>query len=290
MNDDIMHLYGEYTRGGLSRRAFLDKLAATVGGSAAAVALLPTLEAQAQAQAPPPPIVPDNDSRLAIDRIEYDAAGTKMKGYLARLKDGRKRPGVLVIHENRGLTPHIQDVARRFAIEGFLALGADALSPLGGTPADEAAATKMFGSLDTTQTVANLAAAVKYLAAHPESTGKVGVVGFCWGGGMVNRLMAAGTSLNAGVAYYGQQLPAADVPKITAPMMFHYGSLDTRIDAGIAEYEAALKANNKVFESYMYEGANHAFNNNTNPSRYSKEAADLAWTRTVAFFRKYLGA
>jgi carboxymethylenebutenolidase len=127
----------------------------------------------------------------------------------------------------------------------------------------------MTGSLDATKTVANLSAAVKYLAAHPESTVKVGVVGFCWGGGMVNRLMAAGTSLNAGVAYYGQQLPAAEVPKITAPMMFHYGSLDTRIDAGIAAYEAALTANGKVFESYMCEGANHAFNNNTNPSRYN---------------------
>jgi carboxymethylenebutenolidase len=289
MNEDIIHLYGEYTRGGLSRRAFLDALAKLVGGSAAALALLPALEA-AQTQTPQTPIVAEDDSRLATGRIDYDAAGTKMTGYLARLKGGRKRPGVIVIHENRGLNPHIQDVARRFAVDGFLALAPDALSPLGGTPADETEATKLIGSLNQGETVARLAAAVKYLAAHPESTGKVGVVGFCWGGGMVNQLTAAGTSLNAGVAYYGRQLPAADVPKITAPIMFHYGSLDTRINAGIAEYEAALKANNKIFETHMYEGANHAFNNNTNQTRFNKEAADLAWSRTVAFFKKYLGA
>lgn len=286
MNDDIIHLYGEYTRGGLSRRAFLDALATLVGGSAAALALLPALEAGS----PQGPIVAEDDSRLSSGRIEYDAAGTKMAGYLTRLKGGRKRPGVIVIHENRGLNPHIQDVARRFAVDGFLALAPDALSPLGGTPTDETEATKLIGSLNQGETVARLAAAVTFLAAHPESTGKVGVVGFCWGGGMVNQLMAAGTSLNAGVAYYGRQLPAADVPKIAAPILFHYGSLDTRINAGIAEYEAALKANNKVFETYMYEGANHAFNNNTNQSRYSKEAADLAWSRTIAFFKKYLGA
>jgi carboxymethylenebutenolidase len=286
MSDDIIHLYTEYARGALGRRAFLDAVGKIVGGSAAAAALLPALDAAG----PQGPIVAADDGRLATGRIEYDAAGTKMAGYLARLKAGRKRPGVIVIHENRGLTPHIQDVARRIAVEGFLALAPDALSPLGGTPADETEATKMIGSLNQDETIARLAAAVKYLAAHPESTGKVGVVGFCWGGGMVNQLMAAGTSLNAGVAYYGRQLPPADVPKITAPILFHYGSLDTRINAGIAEYEAALKANNKTFESYMYEGANHAFNNNTNPSRYNKEAADLAWSRTIAFFRKYLGA
>lgn len=286
MSQDIIDLYEEYTQGGVSRRAFLDRLAKLVGSSAAALALLPTLEAD-YSQAP---IVAEDDSRLAAGRIEYDAAGTKMAGYLARLKGGRKRPGVIVIHENRGLNPHIQDVARRMAIDGFLALAPDALSPLGGTPAEEGEATKMIGSLNAADTVARLAAAVKYLATHAESTGKVGVVGFCWGGGMVNQLMAAGTTLNAGVAYYGRQLPVADVPKITAPILFHYASLDTRINAGIAEYEAALKANNKVFETYMYEGAGHAFNNNTNASRYSKEAADLAWGRTIAFFKKCLGA
>ncbi len=284
MNQNIIDLYDEYTHGGMTRRSFLDRLAQLAGGSAAALALLPTLQNNyAQAQ-----IVAENDGRLAVSRTEYDAAGAKMTGYLARQKGGAKRPAVIVIHENRGLNPHIQDVARRMAAEGFLALAPDALSPLGGTPPEEDKAAKMIGSLNAEETVARLAAAVSFLAGHAESAGKVGVVGFCWGGGMVNRLAAAGTSLNAGVAYYGMQLPASEVPKITAPLLLHYASLDQRINAGIEAYEAALKANNKTYEKYMYEGANHAFNNNTNAARYNKEAADLAWGRTISFFKKYL--
>ena len=277
MNDEIVN--------DITRRNFLDSLACLVGGSAAALALLPVLEGD-DSQAP---IVAEDDKNLAISRVEYDASGTKIAGYLARVKGGRKRPGVIVIHENRGLNAHIQDVARRIAIEGFLALAPDMLSPLGGTPSDENQATKMIGSLKTEETVARLAAAVRFLASHAESTRKVGVVGFCWGGGMVNELAAAGTSLNAGVAYYGRQLPAAQVPKISAPLLLHYAGLDERINAGIPDYEAALKANNKVYEKYMYEGANHAFNNNTNPARYNKEAADLAWSRTIKFLKQYLG-
>ena len=269
----------------MSRRGFLDNLAKLVGSSTAALALLKAADAESQQV----PVIPETDNRLAAGPIEYEAPGAKMFGYLARLKGSQKRPAVIVIHENRGLTPHIKDVVRRFAVDGFLALGPDALSPMGGTPADESEATKLFGGLNAADNLARLAAAVKYMATHAESTGKVGVVGFCWGGGLVNQLMAAGTTLNAGVAYYGRQLPAAEVPKITGPIMFHYGSLDTRINAGIAEYEAALKANNKAFESYMYEGANHAFNNDSNATRYHKEAAGLAWSRTVAFFRKHLG-
>jgi carboxymethylenebutenolidase len=284
MDRRIIDLYDTYTHGGISRRDFLDRLAGLAGGSAAALALLPVLENKCvQAQ-----IIPENDQRLAVSRIEYDAAGAKIASYLARLKGGVKRPGVIVIHENRGLNAHIQDVTRRMAVEGFLALGPDMLSPLGGTPPEEDKATKMIGSLNAAETVARLAAAVQYLARHEESTGRVGVVGFCWGGGMVNRLAAAGTSLNAGVSYYGMQLPASDVPKISAPLLLHYASLDQRINAGIADYEAALKANNKVYEVHMYEGANHAFNNDTNPARYNKEAADLAWGRTVRFLKKYL--
>jgi carboxymethylenebutenolidase len=212
-----------------------------------------------------------------------------MSGYLVRQTGGTKRPAVIVIHENRGLNPHIEDVARRVAKEGFLAFAVDALSPLGGTPANEEDAIKMIGSLEAPETVAHYAAAVKFLAAHAESTGKVGAVGFCWGGGMVNRLAAAGTSLAAGVAYYGSQVPAAEVPAISCPLLLHYASLDQRINAGIPDYEAALKANKKTYELYMYEGANHAFNNNTNAARYNKEAADLAWGRSVAFLKKYLG-
>jgi carboxymethylenebutenolidase len=284
MDQRIIELHDEFTHGGMSRRHFLDRLAQVVGSSAAALALLPVLESNYRQG----PIVAEQDSRLTAGRIDYDAAGTKMIGYLARPKGGGKGPAVIVIHENRGLNPHIEDVARRVAVEGFLALAPDMLSPLGGTPADPDQATKMFSSLNTGETVARLAATVRFLASHAESTGKVGVVGFCWGGGMVNSLAAAGTSLNAGVSYYGRQIPAADVPKVSAPLLLHYASLDERINAGIADFEAALKANNKPYEKYMYEGANHAFNNNTNQARYNKEAADLAWGRTIAFFKKYL--
>ena len=284
MKQEVIDLYDEYVHGGMSRRAFLDRLAQTVGGSAAALAMLPVLENNYGQT----PVVAADDKSLVTGKADYDAAGTKMTGYVARLKDGRKRPGVIVIHENRGLNPHIEDVTRRLAVEGFLAFAPDALSPLGGTPADQDLAVKMIGSLNNAETVVRMAAAVKFLATHAESTGKVGVVGFCWGGGMVNQLAAAGTTLNAGVSYYGQTLPAADVPKITAPLLLHYASLDERINAGMAEYEAALKANKKPYQLHMYEGANHAFNNDTNAARYNKEAAALAWGRTIAFFKKYL--
>jgi carboxymethylenebutenolidase len=284
MSQDIINLYDEYSHGGMDRRAFLERLAQVAGSSAAALALLPVLEAN-YGQGP---IVAPDDKSLVTGKTEYDAAGTKMSGYLARQVGGKKHPAVIVISENRGLNAHIEDVARRFAVEGFLAFAPDPLSQFGGTPADPAEVSKLFGSLNAAETVARLAAAVKFLATHAESTGKVGVVGFCWGGGMVNRLAAAGTTLNAGVAYYGSQLPAAEVPKISCPLMLHYGSLDTRINAGIPDYEAALKEQKKTYELFMYEGANHAFNNNTNATRYSKEAADLAWKRTVEFFKKYL--
>jgi len=283
MNQDIITLYDEYARGGMDRRAFLDRLAQVVGGAAAALALLPALEAGVGQG----PIVAPDDKNLVTGKAEYDAAGTKMTGYLARQVGGKKRPAVIVISENRGLNAHIEDVARRFAVDGFLAFAPDPLSQFGGTPADPAEVGKLFGSLNAAETVARLAAAVKFLATHAESTGKVGVVGFCWGGGMVNRLAAAGTTLNAGVAYYGSQLPAADVPKISCPLMLHYASEDARINAGIPAYEAALKEHKKTYELFMYEGAGHAFNNNTG-TRYHKEAAELAWKRTLEFFNKYL--
>ncbi len=235
-------------------------------------------------------MVSEDDPRLATEMAGYDVAGTKVAGYLARLKGGGKRPAVIVVHENRGLNPHIKDVARRLAVDGFLAFAVDALSPLGGTPADEDKAREMIGTLDRAETLARVAAAVPFLAAHPESNGKVGAVGFCWGGALANRLAAAGTSLAASVAYYGMPLPAEEVPKITAPLLLHYAGLDERINAGIPAYEAALKANGKPYELHVYEGANHAFNNDTNAARYNKEAADLAWGRTIAFLKKHLGA
>jgi carboxymethylenebutenolidase len=281
MNDKTIGRRDELSGEEMNRRAFLDRVAQIAG--TAGISMLPLLRNDAAlAQT-----VAESDARITASRVEYDAGG-KIAGYLARPKSGQKHPAGIVIHENRGLNPHIQDVARRFAVEGFLTLAPDLLSPLGGTPADETQATKMISSLNSGETVARLAGAVAFLAHHPESNGKVGVVGFCWGGGMVNQLAAAGTSLNAAVAYYGAQLPAADVPKISAPLLLHYASLDQRINAGIADYEAALKANKKPYEIYMYEGANHAFNNDTNPDRYNKEAATLAWSRTVAFFKKNL--
>jgi len=286
VDQKIINLYDEFTHGSMGRRDFLDRLGQLAGSAAAAVALLPLLQNNyVLAQT-----IAEDDARLTTSTVQYDAAGTKMSGYLARPKGGQTHGAVIVIHENRGLNPHIRDVARRLAVEGFLALAPDMLSSLGGTPTDEDQATKMIATLKNEETVARLVGTVSYLGKHPESTGKVGVVGFCWGGGMVNRLAAAGTSLDAGVAYYGAQIPAAEVPRISAPLLLHYASLDERINAGIADYEAALKANNKTYEKQMYEGANHAFNNDTNAARYNKEAATLAWGRTIAFLKKNVGA
>jgi carboxymethylenebutenolidase len=284
IDQTIINLYDEFTHGHINRRTFLDRLGKLVGGSAAAMATVPLLVNDYTRQ-----IISPTDDRLEITEVTWDADGTTVGGYLARLEGGEKRPGVIVIHENRGLNPHIKDVARRMALEGYLALAFDALSPQGGTPDDENVAREMIGDLDPQDTIVRLAAAVPFLASHPECTGKVGAMGFCWGGGYANQLAAAGTSLNAAVPYYGRQLPTEDVPKISAPLCLQYAGLDERINEGIAEYEAALKEHGKPYEIYMYEGAQHAFNNDTNDVRYDKEAADLAWERTLAFFEKHLG-
>jgi carboxymethylenebutenolidase len=285
VNQTVIDLYDSFTHGEINRRAFIDQLTRLLGSSSAAMAILPFLQNDYRRQ-----IVTPQDDRLNISQAEWDANGTTITGYLARLKGGAKRPGVIVIHENRGLNPHIQDVARRMALEGFLALAPDALSPLGGTPSDEDRARDMIRELDPDDTLARLAAAVPFLSGHPESTGKVGAIGFCWGGGYANQLAAAGTSLNAAVPYYGRQLPVEQVPDITAPLCLHYAALDERINAGVSDYEAALKSNNKPYEIYMYQGAQHAFNNDTNEARYNKEAADLAWSRTIAFLKQHLGS
>jgi carboxymethylenebutenolidase len=284
MDQRIIDLYDAYTHGALGRREFVDRLAQVAGGAAAAATLLGVLQNDYAGAA----VIAEDDPRLSTEAASYGAAGAKVSGYLARLKGAARRPAVVVIHENRGLNPHIKDVARRLAVDGFLALGVDALSPLGGTPADEDKAREMIGTLDRTETAARYAAAVPFLAAHPESNGKVGAVGFCWGGAMANRLAAAGTSLAASVAYYGMPLPVEEVPKITAPLVLHYAGLDERINAAVPAYEEALKKNGKAYEAYTYPGANHAFNNDTNAARYDKAAADLAWGRTLAFLRKHL--
>jgi carboxymethylenebutenolidase len=281
MDQRIIDLYDSFTHGGIDRRAFLDRLAQIAGSSAAALALLPLLQNDYARAA----IVPPDDARLAIDSVAYDAAGTRISGYLARLKARGKRPAVIVIHENRGLNPHIQDIARRVALEGFLAYAVDMLSPLGGTPADD----DMIGTLNVEETAHRIAAAVPFLAHHAESTGKVGAVGFCWGGGMVNRLAVLSPELKAGVAYYGIQPPADAVKSIQAALLLHYAGLDQRINAGIPAYEAALKANTKRYKIFVYPNVNHAFNNDTS-NRYDKPAAELAWSRTIAFFKENLGA
>ncbi len=285
MDQRIIDLYDDFTHGGISRRALLDRLAQIAGSSAAAVALLPLLQNDYARAA----IVAPDDARLAIETASYDAGGTRITGYLARLKPKGKRPAVLVIHENRGLNPHIQDVARRIALGGFLAYAVDLLSPLGGTPADEDKARDMIATLNAGETARHAAAAVPFLAHHAESTGKVGAVGFCWGGGGVNQVAVLAPDLKASVAYYGLQPPASEVASIKAALLLHYAGLDQRIDAGIPAYEAALKAAHKRFTIYMYPNVNHAFNNDTS-SRYDKAAADLAWSRTIAFLSQELGA
>ena len=283
MDQRIINLFDRYTHGGISRREFLDKLSLVVGSTAAATALLPALENNYAKAA----VVPEDDPRLVLSEGEV-APG--IKGLLAIPKEASgKLPAVLVIHENRGLNPHIKDVTRRMALEGFVAFGADYLAPQGGTPADEEKAREMIGTVKPEDQVAYSMAAIKALQSHPQGAGKAGAMGFCWGGGAVNALAVADPSLAAGVAYYGRQPAAADVPKITAPLMLHYASLDERINAGIAGFETALKAANKAYELHMYEGVNHAFNNDTNAARYNKQAADLAWGRTVAFLKKHAG-
>ena len=282
MDQKFIDLFDRYTHGGMNRRDFLERLKTLAGSAAAATALLPMLENNyAQAE-----LVPENDPAITAEEAEI-APG--IKGYLVRPKAGGTYPAVLVIHENRGLNPHIRDVTRRVAKEGFIAFGGDWLTAQGGTPADADKARGMFDTLTPQDALAFSKAAVDALAKIGGGNGKVGAVGFCWGGGAVNALAASGDpNLKAGVAYYGRQAPAADVPKIAAPLLLHYAGIDERINAGIAEYEAALKQNGKAYELHMYEGANHAFNNDTNAARYSKEAADLAWGRTIAFLKRNL--
>ncbi|OJY37231.1 MAG: carboxymethylenebutenolidase, partial [Rhizobiales bacterium 65-9] len=264
---------------------FLDQLTILAGGATAATAALAALQSDyAQAQT-----VRDNDPRLTIETVSFPSGSSKIDGYLARPADATKRPAVIVIHENRGLNPHIKDIARRIALAGFIAFAPDYLTALGGTPADEDKARDLFPQLKPADVVASSRAVVAGLKARADSTGKVGAIGFCWGGGQVNALAVADPTLDAGVAYYGGQPRAEDVAAIKAPLMLHYAGLDERINAGIPAYEAALRQNDKTFELFIYPNVNHAFNNDTGGARYDKTAADLAWGRTIGFLRKYLG-
>jgi carboxymethylenebutenolidase len=286
MDQRIINLYDRFTHGGMTRRDFLDRLSQLAGSTAAAAALLPLLQNN-YAQAA---IVAADDSRLAVDRVSYDAPKGKINGYLARPKAKGKRPAIIVIQENRGLNPHIEDIARRLAVEGFLAFAPDLLSVSGGTPPDEDKARELHARTDPEDIFAAAIAAVPFMLTHAESNGNVGVVGFCFGGGVANRMAAERPELKAAVVYYGLQIPADRVPAIRAPLLLHYAELDQRVNAGIAAYEAALKANNKRYTIHMYPGVNHAFNNDTGGARYNKAAADLAWDRTLAFFKETLGS
>ena len=282
MDQKIINLYDEYTHKPLSRQDFLKRLAILTGSTAAAMAILPMLESNYAKAA----TVSSED--LFTEYITYPAITGEMKAYVARPKKEAKYGTVVVIHENRGLNAHIEDVTRRAANAGFLAIAPNALAPLGGTPANEDEARTLFTKLNAEETVKNFINIFTYLKTRKDSNGKFGSVGFCWGGGMSNTLAVSVPELKAAVAFYGRQAAAADVPKIKASLQLHYASLDERINAGIAVYEEALKANKINYELHMYEGVNHAFHNDTAGNRYNEAAAKLAWQRTMDFFKKHL--
>lgn len=285
MDKRISSLYDDFRKGHTSRRVFLKKLAMITGSTAAASALLPVLENNKVMAS-----VSKNQKDVSVvaEFIKYPAATGDMRAFLARPEKGKKFPAVIVIHENKGLVPHIQDVTKRMAKEGFLALAPDALSPVGGTPDDVSNVGELFKKLNSDETTKNFVAAVKYLETHPNSNGKVGCTGFCWGGAMTNQVAVNSPELDAAVPYYGRQPSAEDVAKIKAPVMAHYAENDAGINAGIKAFEEALKKNNIEYHFFTYPGTGHAFNNDTNPSRYNAEAAKLAWERTVGFFKEKL--
>lgn len=285
INQEIIQLFDEYTHKPLTREVFLSRLTKLIGGTAALSTILPALEGSYAASAQ----VAEDDSDLLISTAEFPSSNGIIKGYLAQPKQAKKRLGaVLVIHENRGLTPHIKDVTRRIAKEGFIALGIDGLSQFGGTPINEDEGRTLIGKLDAKQNIENMLSGLSYLRTLKNCNQKTACIGFCWGGGVVNDLAAADPGLTLGVPYYGRQIDAALVPKIKAKLMLHYAGLDERINAGIPAYENALKSNQIDYQLFIYEGAQHAFNNDSSPARYQKEPADLAWSRTINFFKKYL--
>ena len=282
MDQRIINLYDEYTHKPLTRTEFFKRLTLLSGSTAAAMALLPLLENNYVHAAQ------TNEEDLFIERVKYPGAAGDMDAYIARPKEEKKYAAVVVIHENRGLNAHIEDVTRRAAKAGYLAVAPNALSPLGGTPANEDEAREKFTKLDQAQTQTSFIKVFDYLKTRNDYNGNAGCVGFCWGGAMTNTLAVNVPSLKAAVAFYGRQPDAADVSKIKAAVQLHYGSLDERINAGISAYEEALKKAATKYELYIYEGANHAFHNDTAPTRYNEAAAKLAWQRTLDFFAKYL--
>lgn len=286
INQEVYDLYDDYAHNRLDRRGFMEKLSLYAVGSLTVPALMsflmPDYKNNIQVKA--------DDPRLKSEYIMYDSpkGGGKIKALLSKPIDAKKPlGGIIVVHENRGLNPYIEDVARRAALAGFISIAPDALTPLGGYPGTDDAGREMQSKRDKGEMEQNFIDAFNYLKTHKDCNGKVGVVGFCYGGGISNMMAVRVPELAAAVPFYGGQPALDSVPNIKAPLLLHYASLDTRITAGWPAYEAALKANGKKYQGFIYEGANHGFHNDTTP-RYDKAAAELAWKRTVEFFKEQL--
>jgi len=284
MDQRIIDLYDEYTHKPLDRQVFLKKLIKLTGSTALAMAALPMLENNYAFSKSL------NSLDLTVEEVDYPGVKGSINAMLAKPKTESKYGAVVVIHENRGLNPHIKDVAKRIANEGFLTLAIDALSPFGGTPTDEDKARELIGDLDKSENLKNYLLGLDYVRTRSDSNGKTACVGFCWGGGMANQLAVNDAKLDAAVAYYGMQPSLDEVKRIKAKLLLHYAGLDQRINAGIPAYEEALKAAGVDYKLYLYEGANHAFNNDASPARYHEQAAKLAWERTINLLEDTIGS
>ena len=280
----VIALYDDFTHRHLDRRLFMERLSKLLGSAATAASLLPLLRSN---YALAEQVKPD-DPRLATSTVTYPGSTGPMSGYLARPTGTARLPSIIVIHQNRGLNPHICDVARRAALAGYVALAPDLMASLGGTPANEDEAMAGFAKLQLPVALADALKTRDYLESRPDVTGKYGVVGFCWGGGVANLVATAAPDLGAGVAFYGAAPPLDKVADIKAPLMLHYAGLDDRVNATRGPYEEALKKAGVSYTAYLYEGVNHGFNDDTGAARYNEAAAKLAWSRTIAFFDEKL--
>jgi carboxymethylenebutenolidase len=286
IKQEVFDLYDDYAHNRIERRDFMQKLSTYAVGGLTLTSLMSFLMPDYKGAIQ----IPANDPRLKSEYVNYESpkGGGTIKGLLSRPVDSKKKlGGIVVVHENRGLNPHIEDVARRAALAGFISLAPDALSPLGGYPGTDDQGREMQSKRDRNEMLEDFIAAYSHLKGHKECNGKVGVVGFCFGGWISNMMAVRITDLSAAVPFYGGQPPVEDVPKINAPLLLHYAELDTRVNEGWPAYEKALKENKKEYTAYMYPKANHGFHNDTTP-RYDKAAAELAWNRTVDFFKKEL--
>ena len=286
IKQEVFDLYDDYAHSRIERREFVEKLSLYAVGGITVSSLLSFIMPDYQGKIQVHP----NDPRLKSEYILYDSpkGGGEIRGLLSKPADvTEKLPGIVVVHENRGLNPHIEDVGRRAATAGFISLAPDALWPLGGYPGTDDEGRTLQRKRDRNEMLEDFIAAFEYLKNHPECSGKVGVVGFCFGGWISNMMAVQVPDLGAAVPFYGGQPSEEMVPQIQAPLLLHFGELDARVNAGWPDYEASLKANNKEYEAHMYEGANHGFHNDTTP-RYDEEDAKLAWERTITFFKKHL--